>query len=49
MSVADFLKLLGFYRTQISKQALKTLRGQALSGDIEGAMRGLTHILQKAA
>ena len=49
MKIADFLKLLGAYRTQIPKQALKTLRGQALSGDIEGAMRSLTHILQKAA
>ncbi len=49
MKIADFLKLLGSYRTQLSRQALKTLRGQALSGDIEGAMRGLTHILQKAA
>ena len=49
MSITAFLELLGAYRTQISKQALKTLRGQALSGDIEGAMRGLIHILQKAA
>ena len=49
MNINAFLRLLGSYRTQISKQTLKTLRGQALSGDIEGAMRGLTHILQKAA
>ena len=49
MSINAFLKLLGTYRSLIPKQTLKTLRGQALSGDIEGAMRGLTHILQKAA
>ena len=47
MPLTTFLHTLRTYRRQIPKQSLRTLRGQALSGDIEGARRGLAHILQR--
>lgn len=49
MTLTTFLHTLRAYRRQIPKQSLQTLRGQALSGDIEGARRGLAHILQRSA
>ena len=45
MSAAEFVRGLGSYRKQISKPQLKTLRGQALAGDVDGAMRGLRRVL----
>ena len=48
MSAAEFVRGLGAYRKQISKPQLKTLRGQALAGDVEGAMRGLRRILERS-
>ena len=35
------------YRSKLSRQQLKTLRGQILSGNIDGAMRGLDKILKQ--
>ena len=35
------------YRHLINKQQLKTLRGQALAGDVEGASKGLQKILSR--
>lgn len=49
MTLTTFLHTLRAYRRQIPKQSLQTLRGQALSGDLAGARRGLAHILQKSA
>ena len=48
MTAAEFLHTLRRYRRLIPKQTLLTLRGQALAGDVDGAMRGLTHILRKS-
>lgn len=42
-----FLNELKKYRPQLTRQELKTLRGQALSGDINGAMLGLHKILER--
>jgi hypothetical protein len=42
-----FLELLKGYRHLINKQQLKTLRGQALAGDVEGARKGLQKILSR--
>lgn len=42
-----FIKSLKDYRGKITKQEIKTLRGQALAGDIKGANRGLKKILGK--
>ena len=42
-----FLELLKGYRHLINKQQLKTLRGQALAGDVEGARKGLQKVLSR--
>lgn len=34
-------------KSKLSKQQYKTLRGQCLAGDVEGALRGLEKILQR--
>ena len=34
-------------KSNISKQQFKTLRGQCLAGDVEGALKGLEKILQR--
>lgn len=40
-----FLRALKKYNGLITGQEFKTLRGQALAGDIEGATKGLERIL----
>jgi hypothetical protein len=42
-----FLEQLKCYRHLINKQQLKTLRGQALAGNVEGARKGLQKILDR--
>lgn len=42
-----FLKRLQSCKAQLSKQQFKTIRGQALSGDIGGAEKGLNRILRR--
>jgi hypothetical protein len=44
-----FIKDLKMYRGEIPKQVLKTLRGQALSGDVEGAKKGLKKITKEVS
>ena len=39
-----FIKELGKYRGYLPRQIIKTLRGQALSGDLVGARKGLDRI-----
>ena len=39
-----FIKELGKYRGCLPRQRIKTLRGQALSGDLVGAKKGLEKI-----
>ena len=39
-----FIKELGKYRGCLPRQIIKTLRGQALSGDLVGAKKGLEKI-----
>lgn len=41
------LDLLRKHRNQLTSQQIKTLKGQALTGDPEGAMRGLQRILER--
>lgn len=43
-----FVKGLDYYRQYLTKQQIKTLKGQALSGNILGAQKGLIKILNKA-
>lgn len=42
-----FILELKKYRNRLSRQVIKTLRGQALSGDLTGAKKGLNKILGK--
>lgn len=39
-----FIKELGKYRECLPRQIIKTLRGQALAGDLVGAKKGLEKI-----
>ena len=39
LEVSKFIRLLNKYK--LSKQQRKTIRGQAINGDIEGAKKGL--------
>ena len=43
------LTLLKNYRHRLTSQEYKTLRGQALAGDVDGAVRGLKKILRRKA
>lgn len=42
-----FLKRLKIFKKILTVQERKTLKGQALSGDIEGAKKGLDKILKR--
>lgn len=42
-----FLDRLNSVRRQLGRDAYLTLKGQALSGDIEGAVKGLGRILTR--
>lgn len=42
------LMLLKNTKHRLTKQQFKTLRGQILAGDPDGAMRGLRNILQRS-
>ena len=46
MTQSEFLKHLKAYRGVLPRHTLLTLRGQAISGDVDGAMRGLAHMLK---
>lgn len=46
MTQSEFLKHLKSYRGVLPRHTLLTLRGQAVSGDVDGAMRGLTRMLK---
>ena len=43
----DFIRELKQYRHYLTKQQIKTLRGQAMSGETEAARKGLQTLLQK--
>lgn len=47
MTQTEFLRHLESYRRVLPRQTLLTLRGQALAGNVDGALRGLAHILKK--
>lgn len=42
----SFLSVLNQSKRSLTQQQTKTLKGQALSGDIEGAWRGLQKLLR---
>ena len=43
----EYIKLLKKYRKRLTRQQLLTLRGQILSGDIDGFKKGLQKVLSK--
>lgn len=43
----EFLKSLKNYRRVLPKNIIKTIRGQALNGDLEGARKGLEKAIHK--
>ena len=45
----SFLKKLKNSRPYLSKQQYRTIKGQALSGDIDGAQKGLNSLLRSCA
>ena len=45
--MVNFIKELKNHRGLIPKNTLKTIRGQALAGDIEGAEKGLKKAVEK--
>jgi len=49
ISKEEILRHLKAYRSKLPRQAVLTLRGQALSGDVDGAIRGLSQILKNKA
>ena len=42
-----FIKGLKVYIGKLSKKQIKTLRGQAISGDLDGAKKGLERLINK--
>ncbi|WP_102348337.1 hypothetical protein [Bacillus sp. Marseille-P3661] len=45
----EYLMDLKRYKDVLPKQTMKTLKGQALSGDLEGAQKGLCTVLRRRA
>jgi hypothetical protein len=43
--IAAFLKLLAQYKAKLSIQQYKTLKGQAINGDVIGAQKGLLKLI----
>ena len=46
MTKEQFLRYLKAYRTYLPRHTILTLRGQTLSGDMDGAVRGLARVLK---
>ena len=47
MELQDFLKRLKNHRRKLSRQQLLTIRGQALSGNVDCAVKGLEKIMKR--
>ena len=45
----NFMKKLKNNRPFLSKQQYRTIKGQALSGDIDGAQKGLNSLFRRCA
>lgn len=46
MTKEQFIQHLKAYRRILPRHTILILRGQALAGDVDGAVRGLAHILK---
>ena len=47
MNLNQFLKKLRKHKNHMERNTFKTIRGQAINGDLEGARKGLMRILDK--
>ena len=47
MTRREFDDVLRQYRNILPKQTIKTLRGQAFAGDVDGAKRGLEKVIRR--
>jgi len=47
VSAKSFIELLKEFNGVLTKQQIKTLRGQALAGDVPGALKGLERITRR--
>lgn len=45
--LSDFMKVLKSNKVNLTRQQYKTVRGQAFSGDLEGARKGLAKLLKR--
>ncbi len=45
--LSDFLKCLKANKGNLTRQQFRTLKGQALAGDIEGAGKGMYKLLER--
>ena len=43
----DFMQLLNRHQKRLTRQQIRTLKGQAINGDITGAEKGLNKLLKK--
>lgn len=47
MTASEIMQLLRLYRDDMTRQQLRTIKGQALSGDTDGALKGIERIINK--
>lgn len=47
MDIRTFMKALRASKAYLTRQQITTLKGQALSGDIEGAYKGIATIIKR--
>lgn len=48
MDLNVFIKYLNKYKAVLSKQQYRTIRGQAIAGDIVGAKKGLQALIERS-
>lgn len=47
MDTGAALKQIRSYKHRLTRQQMRTLKGQVLAGDVDGAMRGLNKLIRK--
>ncbi len=47
MELTEFMELLRQRRHRLTSQQRRTIKGQALAGDVKGALKGLRRILKR--
>jgi len=47
MEQKEFIQMLKAHKPYLTKQQFKTIKGQALAGDVEGANKGLQKLMER--